>query len=279
MFKIGEFSRLGQVTVDTLRHYDAVGLLKPAQVDPFTGYRYYTARQLQPLNRILALKELGLSLAEIARIFQDELTDEQMRGILKLHLAAAERDRAAAQSRLDRIKTRLHYLNLEDDMTAFEVTLKSGEALTVAAVREVIPTVEQVPGRCSALFNSIARWMAANKIPFGPPMTTYFNDSYTQTDIDLECAFIIPDPGMVTAAVPPAPIEVRQLEAVPQLAVTFVSDDFHGQLNGLTPAYNALGQWIEDNGYRIIGPPRELFHGSPEQNDLTAEIQFPVEKV
>ncbi|NIV01263.1 MAG: hypothetical protein GWN55_08085 [Phycisphaerae bacterium] len=62
------------------------------------------------------------------------------------------------------------------------------------------------------------------------------------------------------------------------MAVTIVVDDFYKQVDGLTPAYNALGKWIEANGYKIAGPPRELFHGSPQQGDLTAEIQFPVEK-
>ena len=62
MFRIGEFSQITRVTVDTLRYYDALGLLKPAKVDPFTGYRYYSARQLMSLNRILVLKEVGFSL-------------------------------------------------------------------------------------------------------------------------------------------------------------------------------------------------------------------------
>ena len=62
MFKIGEFSKLSQVTVKTLRYYDEIGLLKPAEVDRFTSYRYYSARQLPRLHRILALKDLGLSL-------------------------------------------------------------------------------------------------------------------------------------------------------------------------------------------------------------------------
>ena len=76
MFRIGEFSRIARVTIDTLRHYDALGLLKPEKVDPFTGYRYYSAKQLQSLNRILALKEVGFSLEEIARILQDQPTNE-----------------------------------------------------------------------------------------------------------------------------------------------------------------------------------------------------------
>jgi DNA-binding transcriptional MerR regulator len=278
MFKIGEFSRLGQVTIETLRHYDTIGLLKPEKVDPFTSYRYYSAKQLQPLNRILALKDLGFSLEEIARIFQDELTNDQLRGMLKMQLVSAESDMQAAQSRLDRIIARLKYLNLEDDMTTYEVTLKSVDALTIAAIHEVVPNIEQMPERCSALFDTIAQWMIDNNLPFGPSMTTYFNESYTRQNIDMECAFIIPHADAAQITSPKAPIVVRQLEAVPQMAITIVADDFYKQVDGLTPAYNAIGKWVETNGYKMVGPPRELFHGSPKTNDLTAEIQFPVEK-
>lgn len=279
MFKIGEFSRLGQVTIETLRHYDAVGILKPEKVDPFTGYRYYSAKQLRALNRILALKELGFSLEEIARILQDNLSDDELRGMLKMQLVATEREMEAVQSRLNLVKARLQYLKLEDDMIAYEVTLKSVDAHTVAAIREVVPDVEQVPARCNALFDTIAQWMAANKIPFGPPVTTYYNESYTRQDVDLECAFILPEPeAAAKAGHPQAPIEVRQIAAVPNVAVTIVTDDFYNKVEGLTPAYNALGKWIEANNYKIAGPPRELFHGSPDSGDLTAEIQFPVEK-
>ena len=59
MLKIGEFSKLAQVSVKTLRYYDALGLLRPDWVDRYTGYRYYALQQLPRLNRILALRELG----------------------------------------------------------------------------------------------------------------------------------------------------------------------------------------------------------------------------
>src|SRR5215469_16720876 len=77
--KIGEFSKLVQVSVPTLRYYDQVGLLKPVEVDRFTGYRYYSASQLPRLNRILALKGLGFSLEQIAVVLAEGLTPEQMR--------------------------------------------------------------------------------------------------------------------------------------------------------------------------------------------------------
>src|SRR5215216_6626607 len=134
MFRIGEFSRITRVTIDTLRHYDALGLLKPANVDPFTGYRYYSARQLQSLNRTasfasVALKDVGFSLEEIARILHpsEKLTNEELRGMLKAQLARAEQEVEAAQMRQERILARLHYLNLEDDMPAYKVTLKPVE--------------------------------------------------------------------------------------------------------------------------------------------------------
>ena len=68
MFSIGEFARLGGVSVRTLRHYDEIGLLRPATVDPDTGYRGYSAARLGQISRIIALKELGLSLAQVRRL-------------------------------------------------------------------------------------------------------------------------------------------------------------------------------------------------------------------
>jgi len=278
MFRIGEFSRIARVTIETLRHYDALGLLKPVNVDPFTGYRYYSARQLMSLNRILALKEVGFSLEEIARILQEKLTNEELRGMLKAQLVRAEQEIQAAQLRQERILARLHYLNLEDDMPEYEVALKPVEKLTIAAIREVVPTLEQMPQRCSEMFDAIERWLRENNLPFGPSMSIYYNEGFTRENIDTECSFILTNPGAVNSPGPTAPIEVRQLDSTPLVASTIATSDFYKKPGGLLPAYNALAQWIEENGYRIAGPPRELFYGTAEKGDLTAEVQFPVEK-
>lgn len=275
MFRIGEFSQITRVTVDTLRYYDALGLLKPANVDPFTGYRYYSARQIMSLNRIVALKEVGFSLEEIARILEDKLTTDQLRGMLKAQLVRAESEIESAQSRRGRVLARLNTLDLEDNMPAYEVTLKPVEKQVIAAIRENVMRIEQMPERCSEMFDTIAHWMNANRLPLGPSLTIYHNETFTREDIDTECAFIIPVP---TKAKTNGRIKVHDLEASPLTACTIVTDDFYKKVNGLTPAYNALAQWIEENGYKIAGPPRELFYGSPHTGDLTAEVQFPVEK-
>ena len=278
MFRIGEFSQISKVTIDTLRHYDALGLLKPVKVDPVTGYRYYSARQLLSLNRILALKEIGFSLEEIARIFREKLTHDQLRGMLKAQLIRAENDIQAAQLRHERILTRLDYLNLEDNMPKYEDSLKPGEKLNIAAMREVVPTIEQMPDRCSYMFDTIYRWIQANKLPVGPTMSIYYNEGFARENIDTECAFIIPDPDVLRRVKSDDMVQLRQIESGPWIASTIVTDDFYKKAGALLPAYNALAQWIEDNSYRIAGPPREVFYGSPRTNDLTAEVQFPVEK-
>ncbi len=279
MFRIGEFSRISRVTIETLRHYDALGLLKPANVDPFTGYRYYSARQLVSLNRILALKEVGFSLEEIARILQEKLTHDELRGMLKAQLIRAEQELQAAQRRQERILTRLQHLNLEDNMPEYDVTLKAVEAHTVAAIREVVPKLEQMPQRCSEMFDAIETWLRANNLPVGPSMSIYYNEGFADKDIDTECLFIIPDSNARNITPPASPIKVRELDGVPLMASTIATNDFYKKPGGLLPAYNAIAQWIEENNYQIAGPPRELFYGTAEHGDLTAEVQFPVERV
>lgn len=84
---IGEFARLGRVSVRMLRHYDALGLLRPAHVDPATGYRSYEVAQLARLNRIVVLKELGLPLRQVAEILDERLDVGQLHGMLRLRRA------------------------------------------------------------------------------------------------------------------------------------------------------------------------------------------------
>jgi DNA-binding transcriptional MerR regulator len=115
MFKIGEFSRFSQVTVKTLRHYDKIGLLKPAEVDRFTGYRYYSASQLPRLNRILALKDLGLSLDQIAQLLEGDLSPDQIRGMLRLKQVEIQQQMQEEQVRLARVEWRLKQIEREEN--------------------------------------------------------------------------------------------------------------------------------------------------------------------
>src|SRR5574341_1636017 len=98
MFRIGEFSKIAQVSGRLLRCYDQVGLFKPGQIDPVTGYRYYSARQLPELNRILALKELGLTLDQISRLLAGRISTDEIRGMLVMKKAEMEQTLRQASS-------------------------------------------------------------------------------------------------------------------------------------------------------------------------------------
>jgi DNA-binding transcriptional MerR regulator len=110
MLRIGKFSRLSQVPVRTLRYYDEIGLLKPAQADRFTGYRYYSVDQLPRLNRILTLKDMGLSLDQIAQLLEDELSPAEIRGMLRLKRAQIQQHIEEEQGRLARVEAQLRQI-------------------------------------------------------------------------------------------------------------------------------------------------------------------------
>ena len=104
MYRIGEFSKLTRTTVKTLRFYDEMDLLKPSEVDVWTGYRLYSTRQLYPLQRILALRQAGLSVNEIKGVLSGRNTLE----ILSARKAELERDQAEAEERLAEMGLELH---------------------------------------------------------------------------------------------------------------------------------------------------------------------------
>ena len=104
MLKIGDFSRLSRVTVKALRYYDEIGLLKPVAVDRFTGYRYYSADQLPRLNRIIVLKNLGLSLEEVSQLLNNDLPAEHIRQLLHVKRAEIRQRLQDEQGRLDQVK-------------------------------------------------------------------------------------------------------------------------------------------------------------------------------
>src|SRR5262249_11828576 len=149
VFGIGAFARVAQVSVRTLHHYDDIGLLRPAQVDPQTGYRWYRADQLPRLNRILALRDLGLPLAEVRRVVDDEVSLDELRGMLRLRQAEA-RDRVAAErERLARVEARLRQMEVEGRIGEYDIVVKPLEPQHVALVDTTAPSFGTRPSRRS----------------------------------------------------------------------------------------------------------------------------------
>src|SRR5438874_13752435 len=121
MFKIGEFAKIARVTVRALRYYDEMGLLKPHEIDRWTGYRYYSADQLPRLNRILALKDLGLSLDQITGFIKHDLSAAELRGMLRMKQAELQQQMSETQAQLQRVEARLIQIEKENEMSTYDV--------------------------------------------------------------------------------------------------------------------------------------------------------------
>jgi len=273
VFKIGDFSRLSLVSVKALRYYDELGLLKPARVDEFTGYRYYSASQLTRLNRMLAMKDMGLSLEQIALLLDKELTPDQIRGMLRLKQVELRQQLVEGQARLARIEAWLQAFEQEVTMPAYDVVLKKVAPLQVAQLRGVAPSMEQIGPTLDRLFDQVMGYISQHgATPVGPGITLYYDTEYCERDISVGACMSFE--GSLNDG---EQVKVGELPAVETMASVI----HHGSFSTMGQAYNAISKWIETNGYHISGPTRELnieYERGDDQSKFVTEIQFPVEK-
>jgi DNA-binding transcriptional MerR regulator len=282
MFKIGEFSKLSHVSVRMLRHYDQLGLLIPSETDPFTGYRYYSAEQLPRLNRIIALRDLGFSLEQISGILDEDLSAEQLLGMLKLKRAEVAEQMQLEQQKLAQLEGRIRQMSAAPRQGAYDVIVRDIEPELAAMHREVAADDDRIQQMFDLVEVYVAQYEDARADK--PPFTIYYDDEYRDKDVDAEVAvplrYAIPENEL---------IRVRQLPRLSRVAcVVHV-----GEYSDIYQAYNSLLAWIEANGYRMTGPIREVYlrYGADgldfelpltylgdNHNEYVTELQLSVEK-
>jgi predicted transcriptional regulator YdeE/DNA-binding transcriptional MerR regulator len=272
MLKIGDFSKLAQISVKTLRYYGNLGLLKPAWIDRFTGYRYYTLDQLPRLNRILALKDLGFTLEQIQQLLRDDLSAAELRGMMRMKHAELEQQVQAEQARLARVETRLRQIEREGALPPYEVVLKSVPPQRVVGIRDRIRGYSDV----ARLFEELRTFLRTQGITFDatcPYMAIYYDAEYRDRSVDVEAAVPLLRPLRST----PRTV-VHELSGVETMACVV----HQGSYEGLSDAYNTLMGWIEANAYRVTGPNRDVYLQGPGRElgaaDYVTEVQFPVQR-
>lgn len=279
MIKIGDFARLGQVSIVTLRHYDEIGLLKPVKVDTFTGYRYYSVAQLPRLNRILALKDLGFSLEQIEQVLNGGLTLDQLRGMLKLKHAELEQQISAEQARLDRIGARLRQIELEDSMTTYDVVLKTIPATTIVSRRVTIPTNDEVPRYLNPAFESVWGFVKQHNAKVTGSHFAIWHQPAEVLANEVAEASVPVDAGSVDAgSVNGASADGITVYQLPETLVA--SAVHHGNFEDFQQLHTAILGWIEANGYEIVGAYREVYiqHNPDDYSESATEVQYPVKK-
>ena len=274
MFRIGEFSQIARVSGRLLRYYDSIGLLRPQRIDPETGYRYYSAAQLERLNRILALKDLGLSLDQVARMLDDKISTAEIRGMLALKKAELERSLAEEAARLRHIESRLTQIEQQGTLGDYDVVLKAGAATPVLSTRAVYPTFDEVIAALREITQAVRTQVAAAA---RENVVVIAHCDFDDENLDLEIGVTLNRAVNKPVRLPSgAPLALTELPASAMLA-TLVRT---GPLYQSHLAFGKLGVWMEANDYAIAGPCREIFLDMPFQlpGDPAVEIQFPVAK-
>jgi DNA-binding transcriptional MerR regulator len=272
MLSIGDFARLGHVSPRRLRHYDELGLLRPDRVDPTTGYRSYRVAQLARLHRLLALKDLGLSLDQIGEVLDADPPLDELRGMLRIRRTQIEQGLTEEQARLRRVEAHLRAIEGSIAMAAYDIVLKKTDPLRIAEAVGVAAgfghanlgpvfqqLVPQVLGRLNETGTTPGLFVA------------WYEQPTDEGSVVLHTGFDIGDQT----------VESDDHVRVVDLPVVDVASVVHiGSMETIEDTYVALVTWIEDSGYQLAGRSRELYleWNPDDQSRNVTELQMPVSK-
>ncbi len=281
MYKIGDFSQMGQASVRMLRHYDKLGLLKPGHVDDWTGYRYYTLDQLPRLHRIMALKDLGLSLDEVGALLDDAEADSSLEEILRQRQQMIEQQLAAERAKLARVSARLQRIEAAQQPIPYEVALKELPGQTVIAIRRLVPHVTQMGDVRDEMLRTLYARLDGYGIAPGVELALYHIQAYAEENIDMSLAVAVKDSVQLPET--ETVLKRYRLPAAP-LAASIV---YHGSMWQIPDVVANLYRWIGANGYTSAGTYRELhlfgreldLFAGPDPDDAVFEILVPVESL
>lgn len=288
MIKIGNFSKLTQVSIRSLRHYDKLGLLNPVHVDRFSGHRFYSLDQLPRLNRIIALKDMGLSLKEITDLVNTGISADDLQYMLhqkRLELCQHIDD---SIRRLTHVETRLRMIEREGTIPKLEVVVKSIPTTNILSYHGVLEHGSEINQLMYDVGNTIEDHGIKWELPIGlfhpnpddhpqESPNTYGPRPYHINKQGFEAAFSIE--GNSPTSIPfrrTEQITCRQLPADTMMATIIYKGPY--RLRG--DASYAFYEWADENDYRLMGTIRELYlrvvDRDIEHADNLVEIQFPV---
>jgi DNA-binding transcriptional MerR regulator len=271
MFTVGEFATLARVSRRLLRYYDEIDLLKPAHIDSATGYRYYSAEQMARLNRILVLKDLGLSLDQIRRMLGDRVSTDEMQGMLLLKKAEIEQMLRLELQRIRKIEARLHAIRTMENEPPLDVVIKDIPPQAALSTQAVFESFDHA----LAMHRQIQKALPSGA-EYGLSFSICHDEEMVNQNLLLEMGRLVEagkhEPVPMSSELS---LRLRQLPAVETMATTVVS----GGLKAIHAGYSRMGMWAQANGYHLAGKPRELILKVPlahDGHDLVTEIQFPV---
>lgn len=264
MLSIGQFSKVCQVSIKTLHHYDRIGLMKPCRVEEESGYRYYDREQIPTMLLIQRLKRYGFSLSEIREIL---CCSEK-----EVLFAKLEKQKRAIKTQLDLTfqvirEMESHIRNFErtGDIMGYqenyEIQIKNSEERSLLCSRQMM-SVADFGKYFGKVYERIAR---EHLTVSGREISIYHDQEFNPESSDIEVAVPIKETEKADRVMPPM-----------LCAVTV----HKGSYSSLSDAYGALMRWVEQNGYEMTDSPFEVYLKSQFDRqpveEWETEIYFPV---
>lgn len=254
MFRIGDFSKLTNLTVRALHHYEELEILLPEKVDYMTNYRYYSANQLVTVNKIKMLQQIGLSLKDIKDVIQSNDIK-----LLEYHYKLRE---AEIQDELEKLKKKQNIVKMFKEkmkegssMERYNVELKKIPKRKVMSIRKVVKSYNDE----FDLWNDLHEESVNQKVKMDNPpsgMTIYHDKEYKESNVDIEVQSNIIGNYKDTD-------DVKFYEA-PEFTIASVT--FNGSYEQMAEVTQAIASWIEANNYIICGPMVNIPYISPAQD-------------
>ena len=275
MYRIGEFSKLSGLSIDTLYHYDKMKLLEPALVDRFSGYRYYEASQLVTVNKIMALKDANFTLDEIAEMLHRKLPISALIHLLEDKSIQLEEGLNKEINRLERLRTNIFLIKNGGIPQMNEITIKSVEPIRIASIRRSFHSSrfdEELTDMWAKVNEYIDKMKGRRTIPCMMLYHVGWSDMDATSMLDVE----VVEPITMNFA-GNEPVKVHELAEVEKMVCIV----HKGPFTTISGTYEALYDWIRQNGYKIIGPLREIYHKgewiTDDPEDYIRELQVPIE--
>ncbi len=253
MYKIGELSRLCRIPVRTLRFYDREGLLVPDEIDPFTGYRYYSAARIADCDRILSLKELGFSLEEIKKHLHAD-TDEDILALVEAKCEELTEKAAEISLQLKRLELIRRGFS-EGEGAGFHVTIRSGDAVPVILERKIYASKADA-------WAAIGRMKASLPKPLTGKRAVIVNYGIEYPESDLDLAACVETTGRLADT---SEYEETTLAFPGELATLACRRE------QLDDGYRAMLSQLHEIGCQITGASYEMYY-----EDGTVELKIPV---
>jgi DNA-binding transcriptional MerR regulator len=290
MFSIGEFARHGRVSVRMLRHYDAIGLIRPACVDPDTGYRFYQASQLDELNRVIALKDLGFTLQQVQAVLEEKVTAAELRGMLRLRRAEIQARIEAETTRLTRVEARLMTIEDEARVPADGVVIKRLAPVRVAELTGLAAGYEPeaITPVIQPLYHDLWQRLCSAGVTAAGPAVAYYEEGGDGAVVVHAAVPVTSWPAEPAKPAEPGDhrepgdhgepsdhgVSIVDLAEVDSAAAII----HHGSMDDVLPTGQALARWIDANGYRSAGYVREVtLNWSPDPEQWVTELQQPID--